>query len=155
MSMSSLELKIPPPMVAVTAAFIMWGISLVAPLLEVPAGPRVVVALLIAIIGGCVSLAGVISFRRMKTTINPTRPEKASLLVASGIFKITRNPMYVGIMLALIAWAVFLSSPWALLGTFAFALYINRFQIAPEERALHTLFGSEYAAYKARVRRWL
>jgi len=63
--------------------------------------------------------------------------------------------MYLGIMLALVAWAIFLSSPWALLGPLAFALYINRFQIAPEERALDVLFGSEYAAYKARVRRWI
>lgn len=155
MNMSSLELKIPPPMVAVTAALIMWGVSLVTPLLEVPAATRVAVSLLIAIIGGCISLAGVISFRRMKTTINPTRPEKASLLVATGVFKITRNPMYVGILLALVAWSVFLSSPWALLGAFVFALYISRFQIAPEERALDALFGSEYAAYKVRVRRWI
>jgi protein-S-isoprenylcysteine O-methyltransferase Ste14 len=153
--MSSLELKIPPLLVAVVSAFIMWGIFLVTPVLQTSAATRVVAAILIALIGGCVSLAGVISFRRMKTTINPTKPERASLLVICGVFKITRNPMYLGIMLALVAWAIFLSSPWALLGPLAFALYINRFQIAPEERALDVLFGSEYAAYKARVRRWI
>tara|TARA_R110002074_G_scaffold31444_5_gene88305 strand:+ start:1010 stop:1285 length:276 start_codon:yes stop_codon:yes gene_type:complete len=91
----------------------------------------------------------------MKTTINPTKPGRASFLIIFGVFKITRNPMYAGIMLALIAWAIFLSSPWALLGPLAFVLYISRFQIAPEESALDALFGPEYAAYKARVRRWI
>tara|TARA_R110000824_G_scaffold11426_10_gene49816 strand:- start:2960 stop:3421 length:462 start_codon:yes stop_codon:yes gene_type:complete len=153
--MSSLELKIPPPLVAVVAALIMWGIFLVTPLLQIPTSIRVSVAISIALIGGCVSLAGVISFHRMKTTINPTKPGRASFLIIFGVFKITRNPMYAGIMLALIAWAIFLSSPWALLGPLAFVLYISRFQIAPEESALDALFGPEYAAYKARVRRWI
>lgn len=153
--MSSLELRIPPPAVAAIAAFIMWGINVVTPSLQFHDTTRVVVAISVALLGGCISLVGVISFRRMKTTINPTRPEKASLLVASGIFQVTRNPMYVGMVLVLTGWAVFLSSPGALLGPIAFALYITRFQIIPEERALDALFGSEYTAYKARVRRWV
>lgn len=155
MNISSLELKIPPALVAVVAALIMWGVYLVTPLIQIPAGIRVTAAASIAVIGGCVSLAGIISFRRMQTTINPTRPDKASLLVVSGVFKVTRNPMYVGILLALVAWALFLSSPWTLIGPLTFVLYITRFQIAPEERALDTLFGSDYTAYKARVRRWI
>lgn len=153
--MLSIELKIPPPAVAAVVALIMWGINLVTPSLQFPDTLRVVAAISIALFGGGVSLAGVISFRRMKTTINPTRPDKASMLVASGVFKVTRNPMYVGILLVLVAWAIFLSSPWALLGPLAFVLYITRFQIIPEERALDALFGAEYAAYKARVRRWI
>ena len=63
--------------------------------------------------------------------------------------------MYVGLLFILVSWAVFLSSAWALLGPLAFYLYIARFQIAPEERVLSELFGDEYLAYKARVRRWL
>ena len=89
--MSSLELKIPPPLVAVVAALIMWGIFLVTPLLQIPTSIRVSVALSIALIGGCVSLAGVTSFHQMKTTINPTKPGGASFLVIFGVFKITRN----------------------------------------------------------------
>ena len=108
------------------------------------------------VIAGLVfSAAGILSFRRARTTVNPTTPEAASFLVVSGIYRITRNPMYVGISLVLVAWAVFLSSAWALLGPAAFILYISRFQIAPEERALSKLFGAEYASYRARVRRWL
>jgi len=153
--MQALELKIPPPAVAVLLAGAMWGISLVAPLLEVPAFIRVAAAVTIALAGGGFSLAGVISFRRARTTVNPMKPETTSSLVCSGIYGVTRNPMYVGLLLVLVAWAAFLSSAWALLGPLAFVLYINRFQIAPEERVLSAMFGTGYSAYKSRVRRWL
>ncbi|MEO8280563.1 MAG: isoprenylcysteine carboxylmethyltransferase family protein, partial [Ideonella sp.] len=111
------------------------------------------VAILVAGIG--ISVAGLLAFRRAKTTVNPTKPERASALVTTGIYRVTRNPMYLGLALVLIAWAVFLSSAWALLGVVGFALYMGRFQIAPEERALSRLFGSEFESYKASVRRWL
>ncbi len=153
--MQALELKIPPPAVAVLLAAVMWGISLVAPLLEVPAFLRVAAAVTIALAGGGFSLAGVISFRRARTTVNPMKPETTSSLVRSGIYGVTRNPMYLGLLIVLVAWAVFLSSAWALLGPLAFVLYINRFQIAPEERVLSAMFGTDYSAYKSRVRRWL
>lgn len=153
--MQKLELKIPPPAVAVLIAAAMWGISLLAPLLEVAMFTRVATAITIALIGGGISLAGIISFRRAKTTINPMKPETTSSLVCSGIYRVTRNPMYLGLLFVLVAWAVFLSSPWALLGPVAFVLYINCFQIVPEERALSALFGTDYSAYQARVRRWL
>jgi len=75
--------------------------------------------------------------------------------VSSGIYAVTRNPMYVGLLLVLIALAIFLSSPWTLVGPAAYFLYIGRFQIAPEERALTALFGTEYTEYLSKVRRWL
>ena len=153
--MQALELKIPPPAIAVLMAGAMWGIYLVAPLLEVPAFTRVAAALAIALAGAGFTLAGVISFRRARTTVNPMKPERTSSLVCSGIYKVTRNPMYVGLLFALVALAVFLSSAWALLGPLAFVLYMNRFQIAPEERVLLGMFGTGYSAYKSKVRRWL
>src|SRR3972149_474945 len=94
MRMQTLELKIPPPAVAVLIAGAMWGISLVTPLLEVPAFIRVAVAVTIAPAGGGYSLAGVISFRRARTTVNPMKPESTSSLVCSGVYRLTRNPMY-------------------------------------------------------------
>ena len=153
--MHALELKTPPPVIAVLMAGAMWGISSVAPLLEMPSSMRRATALAIALAGAAFSLAGIISFRRARTTVNPTKPEKTSSLVCSGIYRVTRNPMYLGLLLVLAAWAVFLSSGWALLGPLAFLLYIDRFQIAPEERVLSALFGPTYAAYKSNVRRWL
>ena len=153
--MKSLELKIPPPAVAALIAAAMWGISLLTPVLDVPLFTRISAAIILVLAGAGFSLAGVISFRRAKTTVNPMKPETATSLVSSGIYSVTRNPMYVGLLLVLIAWATYLSSAWALLGPVGFVLYISRFQIAPEERALSTLFGSEYTAYQSKVRRWL
>ncbi len=151
----SLEARIPPPVVAVMAAALIWGISLLAPQVALPSGIRLVVSVAIVLAGLAFSAAGVLSFRRARTTVNPTRPEEASSLVSTGIYRITRNPMYVGLLLVLVAWTVFLASAWALLGVAGFVLYMDHFQITPEERALSKLFGSQYASYKARVRRWL
>lgn len=151
----TLELKIPPPVVAGIIAALMWGISHLAPVMQVPAFMRIAAAITLALAGLGISLAGIIAFRRAHTTVNPMKPETTSSLVCSGIYKATRNPMYVGVLFVLLAWAVFLSSVWALMGPWAFMLYINRFQIAPEERVLLAMFGSSYSAYKSRVRRWL
>ena len=153
--MGSLEVKVPPPVVAATVAVAMWGTYKLAPLLQVPSALRLGAALAILLVGISFSVAGMLAFRRARTTVNPTTPEKATALVTSGVYRITRNPMYVGLSFDLVSLAMFLSSAWALLGPVAFMLYVGRFQIAPEERALAKLFGSEYAAYQARVRRWL
>jgi protein-S-isoprenylcysteine O-methyltransferase Ste14 len=153
--MSLLELKVPPPIVALLLALLMWLVSsLVAPL-EVPFRWRVGAALALALIGLGFSAAGVTAFRRVRTTINPHKPTAASSLVSGGVYRITRNPMYLGLLLLLLAWAVFLSNPLAVLLVPVFVLYITRFQIKPEERALSSLFDGEYAAYRRRVRRWL
>jgi protein-S-isoprenylcysteine O-methyltransferase Ste14 len=150
-----LDLKIPPPVVAALIGGAMWGISLSLPLLETPTLVRRATALILTLTGVGFSAAGVISFHRAKTTVNPMKPEATSSLVCKGIYSVTRNPMYVGVLIVLIGWAVFLSSAWALLGPLAFVLYINRFQISPEEQVLSDKFGAEYLAYQARVRRWL
>ena len=153
--MNSLELKVPPPVLALCLALLMWFTSsLVAPL-AVPFGVRVGVALALVVIGQSISISGIVSFRRAKTTINPIKLSAASSLVSSGVYRFTRNPMYLGLLVTLVAWAVFLSNLLALVGAPLFVLYINRFQINSEERVLSSLFGAEYAAYKEKVRRWL
>lgn len=150
-----LELKIPPPIVAVAMAAAMWGLARAFAGFDVSNGVRIPLAVGLAIAGFLLSGWGIVSFRRARTTINPHKPGEASALVSSGPYRFTRNPMYAGLLLVLLAWAAFLSSMPALLGPIAFVLYLNRFQIAPEERTLQWLFGSEYLAYKSRVRRWL
>lgn len=152
--MNALELKIPPPVVGLLVAAGMWGITKMNAPMEVPGVLRYVAGAF-ELAGGSISLAGLLSFRRARTTINPHKPENASSLVTAGIYWFTRNPMYVGLLFILVGWAVFLASFWALLGPIAFVLYINRFQIAPEERILAAMFGTAYTEYKGRVRRWL
>ena len=153
--MRALELKIPPPAVALLVAFAMWGISLVTPRFDVSAALRNTVAIVIFVVGFGVGLSGVLTIRRARTTISPIKPEAATSLVTSGVYRFTRNPMYLGLTFALLAWAVFLSSAYALVGIVGFVLYINRFQIAPEERVLSKLFGPAFAEYQSKVRRWL
>ena len=157
--MNALELKIPPPVVALCLALLMWlaappALQFTAPF-ELPFGLRASLAVALAVIGQGISIAGIVSFRRARTTINPLKPAAASALVRSGVFRFTRNPMYLGLLLALVGWAVWLWSPAALLFLPVFVLYIDRFQIGPEERVLATLFGAEYAAYRGSVRKWV
>ncbi|MEO8005220.1 MAG: isoprenylcysteine carboxylmethyltransferase family protein [Betaproteobacteria bacterium] len=154
-ALNSIELKIPPPAVAFLVCTAMWGLSLFTPVVDVSMFDRAMAALVLALIGGLFGAVAVVSFGRAKTTIHPTKPQATSSLVTTGIYRYTRNPMYVGVLLLIVAWAAFLCSPWALLGPVAFVLYITRFQIQPEERVLSGLFGAEYAAYRSRVRRWL
>lgn len=153
--LQKLELKIPPPLVMLLVGTGMWVISLATAHIEVNVYIRSVAALVIAMLGRFCSFAGVISFRRAKTTINPMKPMEASTLVCSGIYKVTRNPMYTGLLFVLIAWAVYLASVWALLGPIVFMAYIRQFQITPEERVLAEKFGTHYDTYRASVRRWL
>jgi len=123
--------------------------------LELPFVVRIVAFIVIALAGGAMAIAGNREFKRARTTISPLKPENSTALVTSGIYRFTRNPMYVGLTLLVLGWAAFLCSAWALLGPVVFVLYISRFQIAPEERVLSAKFGTAYADYALRVRRWL
>jgi protein-S-isoprenylcysteine O-methyltransferase Ste14 len=154
MFMNSVELKVPPPLVGLLAAA-MYGIAWAVPPFPLATAIKAAAAVLLALAGGAIDVAGLIAFRRAKTTINPLKPQNSSSLVSGGIYRYTRNPMYLGMLSFLVAWAVYLAQPLALVGPLGFVLYITRFQIVPEERVLSGLFGEEFAAYKARVRRWL
>ena len=153
--MNALKLKIPPPVVALTVAALMWLIARAAPTLGFALPARRVLAACFALAGVSTAIAGVAAFRRVGTTVNPLRPEKASSLVVSGVYGVTRNPIYLGLLLVLIAWALLLSNILGLLLLPVFILYMNRFQIGPEEAALTSVFGPDFTTYKSRVRRWL
>jgi len=152
---NGLELKVPPLALGVIVAALMWCVSLATPAFDFTLPANVVSSVSLALLGAVICLLGIVSFRRAKTTVNPLKPDSASSLVVSGIYKYTRNPMYLGFLLVLLGWAAFLSNFVALIFLPAFVLYMNRFQIGPEERALGALFAHEYPAYCATVRRWL
>lgn len=153
--MPSLDTKVPPPVVGALVATAMWGLSTVGPQFGVAPEARHAVAAILAAAGVAFDLLGLVAFRSARTTINPMRPERTSALVTNGIYRVTRNPMYVGLVLLLLAWAAYLSALLPFVGPVAYVLYITRFQIQPEERVLERTFGEEFAAYRARVRRWL
>jgi protein-S-isoprenylcysteine O-methyltransferase Ste14 len=150
-----LELKIPPVALAMIAAGLMWCARSAAPDFDFPFPSNLVFPVGLALLGALTCLAGVVAFRRAKTTVNPMKPDTTSSLVVSGIYRYTRNPMYLGFLLLLMAWAAALSNMLALVSLLAFVLYMNRFQIVPEERMLASRFAQDYAEYRTRVRRWL
>jgi protein-S-isoprenylcysteine O-methyltransferase Ste14 len=109
----------------------------------------------IALVGGLISAAGLLTFWRANTTVNPVHPERTATLITSGVFHFSRNPIYLGLVITLFGLSMRLGSLPVLVGPLIFALYVQYFQILPEERILAAVFEEEYARYKTRVRRWL
>ena len=153
--MHALEHRVPPPVVAVLTSAGMWVLAHWWPLLKFEVPSPVLTGLAVATLGGLVSGAGVLEFKRAKTTVNPLHPARASSMVTTGIYRFTRNPMYVGIVLVLLGCFLAFGGASAVVGLPAFVWYISRFQIGPEEHVLQAKFGNEYTEYQARVPRWL
>nr|WP_224745880.1 isoprenylcysteine carboxylmethyltransferase family protein [Neiella litorisoli] len=111
-------------------------------------------AIACAIVGFVIAISGVRQFRQHQTTVNPLAPEQASLLVTSAIYRYTRNPMYLGMLIALLGWSAWWLQPLGVIISLLFMLYMTRFQILPEERALAAQFGPQFSAYTQQTRRW-
>ena len=151
---AALEHKVPPPLIGALCALLMWLICGMPPLTGKP--PLLLVpALALVVLGLMVEAAGVLSFRRARTTVNPFAPERTVNIVSSGIYRLSRNPMYLGMVCILTGWAVWLWQVQAVLGMVLFVAWITRFQIIPEERILTQKFGTEYRHYRQQVRRWV
>ena len=153
--MQALELKVPPVALAVVFAVVMWTASTVLSSASLTLPGTSVIASAFAFIGGGIALAGVFAFRQHYTTVNPMKPETTTSIVTAGIYRVTRNPMYLGLVFILVGWAMYLASLAALLLVPAFVAYMTQFQIKPEERALLAKFGPGFAEYMAAVRRWI
>jgi len=153
--MPSLELKIPPVVVVVIVSAVMYVVARTMPAFELAVPARLAWCIALIAAGVTLTAAGVTAFRTHKTTVNPHTPGAASTVVRTGVYRYSRNPMYLGLLLLLTAFAVYLSNFLAVLGVPAFVLYLNRFQITPEERVLAGKFGEDYLMYLAQVRRWI
>jgi protein-S-isoprenylcysteine O-methyltransferase Ste14 len=153
--MYALDLKVPPLALVLFIVLLMWLVSWAVPQFGFDFPGRIVIAVVFGAAGTIVILLGAASFRQAKTTFNPMKPEASTFLVVSGVYRWTRNPMYLGFFLILAGWAVFLANLLAFLLLPAYVLYMNRFQIEPEERALRARFPEKFAVYERRVRRWL
>lgn len=150
-----LETRVPPPVVALVVAIAMWAASRLVPRASATGVVRTVVSGVLFALAILVAWSGIRTFARVRTSIDPHHPETATTLVTGGIFRLSRNPMYLSMVLALLGWAARLGRVWLVLGPVAFVLYVTRFQIRPEERALAEKFGAEYESYRRRTRRWL
>ena len=153
--MQFLEHKIPPPLVGLASAVLVWVLGAWWPLWPLPEALRLPLAVPCALLGLALDGWSLWNFRRQRTTANPLAPGSARAVVQSGPYRFTRNPMYLGMALLLLALCLWRGQPLGLLGLALFVAYITRFQILPEERALRAKFGAPYEDYRRRVRRWL
>ena len=149
----SMKTKIPPPIIALICIVINYLStyfinSIKFPYIEIIGG-------LILLIGLITAMLGILLFKKDKTTVNPINPEETTTLVTTGIFSITRNPMYLGFFLVISSTILFFGSWFGMIILMFYVWYINKFQIIPEEEVMEKLFGSEYNEYKKYVRRWI
>lgn len=153
--MRKLELTVPPVIVALACGALMYAMSRIWPSWHWNSPASRAIGAVVALVGVALILLGVLSFHRARTTVDPLHPSGASSIVQSGVYRYTRNPMYLGMLLILGGYGLYLSHSLAFLLLPAFAAYMTRFQIIPEERILRDKFGQAYSTYASRVRRWI
>lgn len=150
-----MNIRIPPPIYMILFGVLMWfvarspfALSIDIPYAKIAAGVLIVLAIVIDVIA-------ILQFNASSTTINPLKPDKSSALVTHGIYRYTRNPMYVGMLLMLCAWGLILKSASNVLLIAGFVITLTLVQIRHEEQALKSLFAEDFEAYQRRVRRWI
>lgn len=149
-----MKTKIPPPLYALMAGFLIYELHRFFP------GPVILDSMmakwswLAFLLGSTFPTWAIITFRRAQTTLDPTDPGKASRLVVHGPYRITRNPMYLGLLLVLFGWTLWLGNLTGFLVLPVFIIVVTYFQVIPEEQALCALFGEEYTRYQQHVYRW-
>ncbi len=153
--MRALELKVPPVVALLVVGGLMWPVA--KSLMPAPMAIEgmTLIAAIIGIAGIALGVSGVLVFRRLQTTVHPSAPDKASAVVDVGVYRFSRNPMYLGLALILTGWGVFLGDAANIVLIAVFIAYMTQFQIKPEERVLEAKFGAAYTDYKSSVRRWL
>jgi protein-S-isoprenylcysteine O-methyltransferase Ste14 len=150
-----LELLAPPPLVLGACGLLMWLVASAVPAADFDLPASGFLAVVIAMLAAAIFVAALIQFQRARTTVNPMKPEAASTLVVDGVFRLSRNPIYLADLGLLLAWGLWLANVAAFVLLPLFVAYLNRFQIEPEERALEARFGAAFAEYRGCVRRWL
>ncbi|MCP4300192.1 MAG: isoprenylcysteine carboxylmethyltransferase family protein [Gammaproteobacteria bacterium] len=154
--MNLLETKLPPVLVLSIGILLVWLLSLIMPEPLRSGSPfKLVLAVTLFVSGIILAISAGLSFRKFRTSVDPMNPDKANSIVTTGVYSISRNPMYLAMLLVLIAFAVFMWQASSILVLLAFIAYMTRFQIIPEERVLARKFGDEFRHYCERVRRWI
>lgn len=151
---SIMKLKLPPVIIFLVFGSLMYLLAEFLPVGYFDFFGRkylIKIVLLLAVVISCIAL---IQFYLAKTTTNPKNPSRASFLVTNGIYKYSRNPMYLGLLLILLGWGLWLANAFNVLLAAGFVSYMNTYQIKPEETSLAGLFGKDYRHYCINVRRW-
>ena len=149
----NVKTKFPPPLVALVFGFLIYYTKNIFPKIEILWG--YVFGSISIIFGLIIILSAIILFKKYKTTITPLNPSNATKLIVYGIYKFSRNPMYLGLLLVLSGISIIQNPIGGLLFIPSFILYLNHFQIIPEESAMVDLFKDDFLKYKENVRRWI
>lgn len=149
-----MKLKVPPVLVLIVFGVLMYLLACFLPVGYFDFFGRKYVAYALLVLASGIGLISLIQFFKSKTTVDPTAPSKATNLVISGVYQFSRNPMYLGMLLILLAWGIWLGNAFNVLLAAGFVGYMNKFQIIPEEEALGEMFGAAYKQYCTLTRRW-
>jgi protein-S-isoprenylcysteine O-methyltransferase Ste14 len=150
-----MKLKIPPAIQTLVFAILMWLINRLTYHVHIKFENQQILSWTLFCIGVLIGIIALYNFKKSNTTVDPTKPEKASQLVSTGIYKFSRNPMYLAMFFVLLALAIQLGNIYSLAVLILYVWFITRFQIKPEEEVLTKLFGESYINYSKKVRRWL
>ena len=146
-------IKIPPPILVIILTSLVYFSSTKLELIYLPY--RQIVSVIILIIGLIVIVSPVVDFIKSKTTVNPVKFKNVNRLVTTGIYRYSRNPMYLGMILLIISTTVYYLNFMSVFSPLIFYIWINKFQISREEIFLEDKFGNEYLKYKSETRRWI
>ncbi len=150
-----LDTKLPPPVLLLLLCVSIVWLANAFPQAQMPLPFHVAIGTALIAVGLVLNAYPKILFARANTTINPMRPAASMVLLTSGLYRLTRNPMYLGQALILLGYAYLLRNKLGALAVPLYVAYITLFQILPEERALTAQFGARYEEYRKLVRRWL
>ena len=153
--MSWLDNRVPPPVLTLISGALIWALSRAMAPFPASMAWRLLLGAPFIAAGALLDAVSFLHFRRARTTINPLKPSATTALVATGIYRRTRNPMYVGLVAILVGWSLLVGAPLGLSVVVVFAAYLTRFQIEPEERALRTKLGKSFEDYMRGTPRWL
>lgn len=150
-----MSLKVVPVLQLILAIGACWFVSFMLPFWNLNFIGQDELFIVLPAIGFVPLILSIVQFKKANTTVDPRFPEKVNQLVTTGVFKYTRNPMYLSMLLLLIGVAFKFGNPINALIIFAFVLSITTYQIKPEEQILSEIFGDEYLKYKSRTGRWI
>ena len=146
-------IKIPPPILVLILVSSNYFSSKKIDLIHLP--NQDLISIIILLIGMLILINPIFKFIKSKTTIDPIKFKKVNKLIISGIYKYSRNPMYLGLLMIVISTSIFYLNIFSITTPFLFYCWINRFQIKREEIFLTEKFGKEYMSYKTKTRRWI
>ena len=151
--MIDIKTKFPPPLVALIFGFLINYTKNIFPKIEIK--NEIIFGSFMIISGLIIILSAIILFKKYQTTISPLNPSNATKLITNGIYKFSRNPMYLGLLLVLLGISIIFNLTGGFFFILLFISYMNLFQIIPEENAMVDLFKDEFLEYKINVRRWI